>query len=218
MQREYRHTSIRFDEHAAQALAAALFGRLESLTWRYHGIGVLQAYLLEAEPPGVEHRVHIWHPELSRPELAAQGNVHNHRFDMVSTVLYGEVYHAEYELCGGFDWLRYEVVHARESPQAYQPPQRVDAPSVDVRVATGKILRGATYTFPAGHFHATRVDGLAITFVTKRNQANVRAEVLLPVDAEPLHGFSFAPAPTAKVREIVRAATSALERQARGRR
>jgi hypothetical protein len=55
------------------------------LTWRHHGLGMLQAELSETL------RIHIWHPKLVSPEMAWPRCVHDHRFDLESAVVIGAV-------------------------------------------------------------------------------------------------------------------------------
>jgi hypothetical protein len=62
---------------------------LPHLTWRHHGIGALQAYVREGS--GVETRIHIWHPDLVRAGIRDHGDAHDHRFNLVSAVLVGEL-------------------------------------------------------------------------------------------------------------------------------
>lgn len=76
------------------ALRTLLAGLLTHLTWRHHGIGVLQAYVREHQEP--EMRVHIWHPSLVRKGIRDHGDAHDHRFDLESTVLVGNLYETLY--------------------------------------------------------------------------------------------------------------------------
>lgn len=54
------------------ALRAAVRAAFPSLSWRHHGIGVLQAYLVEDADPEV--RVHVWHPSLVKPGRNTNAN------------------------------------------------------------------------------------------------------------------------------------------------
>src|ERR1700677_2575457 len=86
---------------------------LPHLKWRHHGIGVLQAYISEETEPEV--RMHIWSPELLKPGITASGDVHDHRFDMVSHVLIGAVGHESFysEESDTGDWEMSALTHAR---------------------------------------------------------------------------------------------------------
>lgn len=95
-------------------LCATVAALLPHLDWRENGLGVLQAYLIEG--PTREIRVHVWSPLLERPGMRGNGNIHDHRFDMVSRVLVGAVNHGHVEpVPGGSRWQMCEVVHARKA-------------------------------------------------------------------------------------------------------
>jgi hypothetical protein len=57
----------------------------KQLTWRHHGLGMLQAEISETL------RIHIWHPKLVSEGMAWPRCVHDHRFDITSAVIVGEV-------------------------------------------------------------------------------------------------------------------------------
>jgi len=75
---------------AMRAMALALFPQMQ---WRHHGIGVLQGYVAEDVEPEV--RLHVWATELVKPGMAESGDIHDHRFDLLSHVLCGQVGHEE---------------------------------------------------------------------------------------------------------------------------
>jgi hypothetical protein len=86
---------------------------LPTLRWRVHGIGLLQAYLIESDP---EIRVHIWCESLLRkPGIQASGAIHDHRFDLTSLVLTGGITHSEYTLEENQhgEWQKWQVPNAR---------------------------------------------------------------------------------------------------------
>jgi hypothetical protein len=76
---------------------------------------MLQAYVLEGGQQEV--RVHVWHPALKLPGIDEAGLGHDHRFDMTSCVLIGQLTHVEIltsaDPAGG--WKVYEVVNARKA-------------------------------------------------------------------------------------------------------
>lgn len=177
--------SLYYQDRIKELLAPQLF----SLKWRHHGLGCLQAYIKEGETE--ETRVHIWHPKLCLfPAGSSPGRPHNHRFDLTSTVLAGQLVHDIWELQPDpdGDWVEYEVVNARN--------QRGDNTDVSSpSEATYKVTRrqrlmttGATYRFAKGEYHQTIVQGLAVTLMTKSNQSG-RAKILGPRDGVQ-HAFS----------------------------
>ena len=159
---------------------------LPTLRWRHHALGVLQAYLTESDP---EVRVHIWHPALVRLEKGEGGRIHDHRFTMDSTVLFGAIEHNE---CHATEdpkglWSKYTVIHAREGKPDL--PEACEG-GFSLHVVTGTIPAGYTYIFQKGAFHSSRVEGLVVTIVTKHEQEDRRAMLLVPKGFQPRHGMS----------------------------
>lgn len=64
------------------------------LKWRHHGLGMLQAEISETL------RIHIWHPKLVSEGMAWPRCVHDHRFDITSAVVLGEVIDVPCEITG----------------------------------------------------------------------------------------------------------------------
>ena len=87
------------------ALTAKLITSPE-LRWRHHGIGLLQAYLVEGRPGAelalglsdTETRIHVWHPSLRLAGMDDSGLMHDHRFDLESRVLLGAMHDTEIHL------------------------------------------------------------------------------------------------------------------------
>lgn len=180
-------TSVFSFRESVDVLASMLATRLPMLRWRHHGIGVLQAYLDEHE--GVERRVHIWDPSLVLPGMERSGGIHDHRFDMTSFVVLGEMQHTEIAvqpaLVGALE--EYEVVNARESmlkAGSWHTAPALTGRSFHGRYSKHVIGRGHGYTFARHHFHESKVADRTVTIVEKRNQEGharilgVRGEVL----------------------------------------
>lgn len=169
------------------ALARAL---LPSLSWRHHGIGVLQGYVCEGDAPEV--RLHIWHPELVKPGMNDSGAIHDHRFGLVSHVLSGGIAHeecfAEEDELGDHAMLR--LTHARAAADSkFHGPTEPLPGRFRVRRNTMIIHAGSSYSFPAGHFHKTTPLGLAVTCVEKHEQKPVSARLLFPIARTPVMAF-----------------------------
>lgn len=180
----YRYTSVERNTHHRE-MAVSLAHALPSLTWRHHGIGLLQAYLTETDP---EVRVHIWHPSLSMPGIEESGSIHTHRFTLESHVLVGEIEHTEYHTFDDprGDLQRYEVLHARLGKT--DPPTPVGGPCV-AELHGGTIEAGTTYHFVRGFFHKGWARSLAVTMVTKHDQIDEPAQILGPRDGNMVHAF-----------------------------
>lgn len=179
-------------------LCAILLARWPELRWRRHGLGALQAYLVEGGE--LETRVHVWHPELVRPGIRDHGDLHDHRFSFVSTVLVGVITNrlailtdsptGEYEV--------HQVLHARANPEgsfAAEPMRVVPGPLdprarfVDVDFRDVPYWAGDTYTFERGRFHGTVADCLAVTVVTKFDQVDAGARILARRGSPPVPAF-----------------------------
>lgn len=174
----------------AELRALARAALATPLKWRQHAVGMLQAYLVEDADP--EIRVHIWHPDLVRTDLAVDGGrPHDHRFVMRSTVIDGVVGHDELHVTPVADgeaapWVEYTVRHAR----AGAAPLVATGRRLRADVVAGTIEAGHTYEFRAGEFHHSTVAGLAVTVVSKFAQRAEPARVLFRAGCEPAFGVS----------------------------
>lgn len=187
--------------------------RTGSLTWRHHGIGVLQAYVSENTNPEV--RIHVWHPALVRPGILASGAIHDHRFFLRSTVLVGEL---REELFVPGPSLRQTIYDGKpglpDFPQAPPPvaagryqvwnvenarsagPEKgydgacapADDPAREYEVTERHWPQGSNYALERGIFHRTNVKGLAVTICEMYNKQG-QARLLVPEGQEPVHAF-----------------------------
>lgn len=172
-------------------LAASLALALPALTWRWHGIGCLQAYLYEGFT--IEERVHIWDKALVLPGMAESGNMHNHRFDFSSTVLVGSLCHSEVYMAldPKGTHAMYDFVHARAHTDENRTELRPTGERYDVSLRSVHFEPGEYYEFARGHFHTTTlVTEMAVTIIQKRRQCSTRAQVLAPANTQPVPAFS----------------------------
>jgi hypothetical protein len=178
------------ENHAVPALRATVLALFDTLEWRHHGIGMLQAYVSEQTMPEV--RVHIFAPELVKVGISESGDIHDHRFDLVSHVLYGNVRHQEYEVeeDSKGEWAIAALTHARLAKDTgYHGPVRALEGRYSARSQVYTIREGYTYTFPKGRFHRSPVEGLAVSCVEKHCQSDVPARLLYPIDKPPVMAF-----------------------------
>lgn len=198
-------------------LRVSIARAMPHLSWRYNGLGVLQAYLSEGDAD--ELRVHVWHPSLEKPGIKYSGKIHDHRFDLRSTVLLGSIGHVEYNLTPRVDgsWETHEVVNARK---AMADSTVYKGGVFDGQVAsTGDYFsanqvpftfrEGEIYIFPKGLFHESHVNGLCVTLVRKQNQEERKAKILAPRGREVTHAFA-EPKPEAEWRPLIDLAASEL--------
>jgi hypothetical protein len=196
------------------AMRALVHKCLPNLSWRHHGIGVLQAYVVEDDEPEV--RVHIWSPDLVKPGMDASGDIHDHRFDMVSHVLVGDVVHEEWhthaDVLTPYEsiYTTTRLTHARAaSDTKFAGPTEAVGDRLRVTVNRMVIPEGHTYRFPAQRFHRTPVHGLVVTLVEKHRQQDIPARLLHPVDVPPVMAFGHDIDPGLLARTIL-AASDAL--------
>jgi hypothetical protein len=173
---------------AMKAMALALF---PSMAWRHHGIGVLQGYVIE--DAAVEVRLHVWARELLKPGMDVSGDIHDHRFDMVSHVIVGDVGHEEIhpEASGDGPWRMLSLTHARAAKDTgyHGPTTELDG-HYNARRVVHLINAGHSYRFPRGRFHRSPIlSGVAVTVVEKHNQSDEPARILYPVHTPPVMAF-----------------------------
>jgi hypothetical protein len=173
------------------SLRALVLDLMPSLSWRHHGIGCLQGYVIEDVEPEV--RVHVWSRALVKPGMDESGGIHDHRFDLVSHVLIGTVGHEEVlpieDADGG--WLMLALTHARAArDSAYHGPTAPLPGRFDTLTTNLFLSEGQTYRYPAGAFHRSIVmDGVAVTVVEKHRQSNAAARILYPAASSPVMAF-----------------------------
>lgn len=180
---------------AMKSMALAL---MPHISWRHHGIGVLQGYITEATEHhgfvGVETRLHIWAHELLKPGMNVSGDIHDHRFDMVSHVLCGAISHEEIfaEEYPGGPWSMLALTHARAAKETgYHGPTRTLPGKYAIRRNNYYIVAGDTYQYPKEQFHRSPIteNDFAVTLVEKHNQSANAARILYPTDKPPVMAF-----------------------------
>jgi hypothetical protein len=164
------------------------------MKWRHHGIGVLQGYLNEEADP--EIRIHIWSKKLLKAGIDLSGDIHDHRFEMISHVLCGTVAHEEIEpfedLQG--EWGMMKLTHARAASDTnYHGPTEELPERYGVLRNLMMITAGNSYSFPSRHFHRSplfgELDDVAVTVIEKHRQQNYSARILYPLGSPPVMAF-----------------------------
>jgi hypothetical protein len=167
-----------------------------TLTWRHHGLGMLQAELSETL------RIHIWHPRLVSVGMAWPRCVHDHRFDITSAVVLGAVRDVVPDIRKGHEathpsggWQRakmYEIEHAKNQDRMVLEKGCSTATSAkflnDVtltRLYTDKTYAAdSTYQIPRRVFHTTEINELALTVVHRSNFDDRLARVLCAPESD----------------------------------
>ncbi len=216
------HPGVHFCKMVGEALLESarvlLRGQsLRGLSWRHHGVGMLQAELSETL------RVHVHHPSLVA--MSWPRNCHDHRFDLVSVVLYGRIYDTRYvvrafehESHSSDVFDVWEINHAKVQVgdgRDLRRAGRVVALPEDVRDAF--VPAGQVYGIPRRVFHTTRADELTVTLVHRSNFDDQPARVL-SASGVPESGIAHKPSSmrdhvddlTERHRELVAQAEAAL--------
>jgi hypothetical protein len=181
-------------EHAA---TCALVGSLldsSALRWRHHGIGLLQAYMLQGS---VEYRLHVWHPELRFVDDDS-GMIHDHRFRLDSWVLCGAIHDTKIVLHpNDKGWILprpvyqvWEVENARKTEESGEGwVRKVDSELYTISETPNIYAEGARYGYPSRMFHRSEVKDLTVTLCTKTHHQDAPARILSRVGATPKHGI-----------------------------
>ena len=166
--------------------------------FRHHGLGMLQAEITETL------RIHIWHPRLVSPGMAWPRCVHDHRFDIVSAVIIGEIFDVPCEvidLTGGFAVPTdckaanvYEIEHAKNQDRLVLEKGCSTATSARMlfRAAVrergeNRQFAGQQYDIVRRFFHTTRLrpdQGVAITLIQRSNFDDRLARVLCAPESD----------------------------------
>jgi hypothetical protein len=214
--RKIGHTVVgEIDAATLRLLRSFVSDEIRHLQWRHSGLGMLQAYVLEGGQEEV--RVHIWHPSLKLDGIDEAGMGHDHRFDMTSWVLAGQLTHSEIETSRDPKgrWKIYEVVNARKALRetgSRAGKLRLIEDAVELKRQATTISAGDTYFFPKRTFHETRPDSpIVITIALKTNQDESPARVLCGLTNHPLNAFGTSL--TASQRQFVLARAEAVLRE-----
>lgn len=206
-----------FRNPALLAMRALVSSVLDRIEFRHHGIGVLQGYVREHTEP--EIRVHIWSRRLLKPGMDVSGDIHDHRFDMVSHVLCGEVLHEEIletsDPIGTHAMMALTHARAAAGTDYHGPTTQLEG-RYSIEKHFFRIQGGSSYCFPAGVFHHSPLplssdeDAVSVTVVEKHNQGDFAARILYPATHEPVMAFGHKP-DKELIREIVSIAARRLK-------
>lgn len=176
---------------AVSSLRILALAEFDGIMWRHHGIGCLQGYL--SEGGDVELRLHVWHASLVKPGMDESGDIHDHRFRMVSHVLSGIVAHEEVYTFSDpdGDHAMLSLTHARAAKDtAYHGPT-TELPGRFAVSRSRMVCRaGESYHFQSQRFHRSPVlPGVAVTLIEKHDQVDTPARILYPIAKPPIMAF-----------------------------
>lgn len=152
---------------------------------RVHGNGFIQ---LDLNDSGTR-RLHVWHEDIPRQVVATP--IHDHVFDMRSTVLTGTLIHEE--LRPRDHYFGTHKIYTARQEGGTQNTILVAAPGlVSLDVVQRLVLgAGSIYTFPALKLHTSDHVGLTATVMEKIKapKGYGRPRVLVQVGTEPDNDF-----------------------------
>lgn len=161
------------------------------LKWRHHGTGMLQAYAPDWWPDSEGVRVHVWHPDLLLPGMAASGGMHNHRFGLQSTVLLGSILHSHLLVTPDRDgrYIAWRInFGSRSADKDLAPYQQMRVGAHPTR----RLDAGATYKVEKWAYHHARpFKDIAVTYVDLADKEHdATASLLARCGTVPVAAFS----------------------------
>lgn len=144
--------------------------------WRHHGVGMIQTYV--NQPADMETRIHIWDPSLTYPDLKGNGDVHDHRFDFIATVLLGKLYHQLFRVITR-ELGPHKMATVAPCRTVIGDPEFCNIePCVLHLTGEYTVGCGEQYEFAKRSFHSAMCDELTITLMTKYSQDKTPARVV----------------------------------------
>lgn len=170
---------------------------------RVHPNGFIQLDLLPPDPEpqkghsGGAMRLHVWNPPgFSLPHQGTVNEVHDHIFDMHSTVVRGTLIQQLYELIderelerdsGGPTHEKYRAVYGAKSSSTLQP---TGERGKLVLVKEFAVVEIGTYEQPAFTFHnSVAGDGTVVTIMRKRKVYDGEPTVICEIGEPPDNDF-----------------------------
>lgn len=148
---------------------------------------------------GANLRLHIWNPPgIVLPRQDSVHEIHDHVFEMKSTILRGTLRQQLYEFKIGsleHDFTTHQLYRAVYSKNSDSRLEPLGVYGVIEQWMTQVVREGDCYTQPASTFHDTETPGsLVVTVMEKTAIKAKQAHVLVPKDTEPDNDFDRASA------------------------
>jgi hypothetical protein len=150
---------------------------------------------------GAARRLHIWNPpEVQLPRQETVNEIHDHVFDMRSTVVKGLLMQKTYRFAvGGFHVPTHQLYRAVYNKSSDSRLEALHVYGVVEPIARIPVPAGHSYTQGASTFHDSGADGLVVTVMEKTAIRANQAHVLVPKDIEPDNEFDRASAAPAEL-------------------
>lgn len=148
----------------------------------YFGLGFIQLKINDNE------RFHFYHPSLL-PIINIEEEVHNHRYDFISEVLIGELNNKIYHFNSNIDG-KYMKEYESCNPNITLSKEEKNFQIGDLNLFTClKVTKGEKYFMDNRTFH-TLETSTCMTKLTRSQHLQKYAEVIRPIDSEPICPFS----------------------------
>lgn len=140
---------------------------------------------------GANRRMHIWNPPgIILPHQGTVNEIHDHVFDMESTVVKGVLEQRLYTMTiGGFTAPDHELYRAVYSGKSDSRLESTGVKGYLVHRESYPIKAGETYTQRAFTFHDSFAEGLVVTIMTKKHIHDGDASVIVPVGTVPDNSY-----------------------------
>lgn len=155
-----------------QLAILAILDKADQYQWSVQGFGMLRLYIRDIG------RLHIWDDALRYPGVSM---IHNHSWDLRSTIVCGEVVNHIYtreELCG-FAYKTHRMITGYDCVTV--------TPEVDCRLLPEKAWSygaGDVYKQTAHVIHETQAQNGTVTLMERHEDANGEADIFWPVGFE----------------------------------
>lgn len=141
----------------------------------YFGLGFIQVKINST------HRIHFYTEQL--PPITADEDVHNHRYDFHSSIIFGEFVQEIFQVIDGSTHVL-EEESCKEDVHTSSTPQKC---SIE-RLSLQTFSSGSSYHISHHTFHRVRAQN-AITFLTRGDIAKENARVIRPVGTSKICPF-----------------------------
>ena len=145
---------------------------------------------------GAMRRLHIWNPDAhDLPRQKTVNEIHDHVFDMHSTVIKGTLTQKLYWfVVGGIDQASHELYRAVYNKSSDSRLEALGIKGVLRRFDSFNIHMTQTYTQPAFTLHDSEPIGCTVTVMEKTDVHEGEASVLCPIGSPPDNSFDRASA------------------------
>lgn len=143
----------------------------------YFGLGFIQLKVDKTT------RLHFYTPDL--PAIVSEEDIHNHRYNFKSEIIYGSLHTALYEVVPG-DTHVMEDESCQVGTKPTGEPKRCGVSMLYSNV----MLAGSEYCINYKTFHRVKAYSYCLTMLTRTGYQQDYAQVIRPVGAEPICPFS----------------------------